>query len=319
MGEIMESIDIEELIKEYQDCEDAQKKIELAINIARKYLRLGQYDESRSYAFQGLSILPQSEKATPYYDFNSLIGIGYMQQNIYDKANEYLLAAQTIAEKSESTYLIAHGACNLGCLYYSVGNMKEALKYFLQSEQLSETYNYSNLMTSIYLNILRIYIELTKYDQALLYFNKIVHTCTNEHYLAQAHVAIGQLYSATGNRKTAYYYTKLALKYYQNTNEKYFETGCLINICDICLARNKLKKVIEFGNKAVAISRECQFNTYLFEGLLLLAIAHTRIKELEKAGDYFKELKLLENTIDDELDKENFRKYYDEFLGMHNA
>jgi len=315
----MENVDINELINEYQDCEDSQRKLELSIEIARKYLRLGQFEESRSYAFQGLLLQPQNEKVTPIYDLNSLIGIGYMQQNIYDKANEFLLVAHAIAEKSESTYLIAHGACNLGCLYYSEDNLKEALKYFIQSEHLSESYNYTYLLYSVFLNILRIYIDLNKYDQALHYFNKIVATCKSAHYIAQAHVAIGQLYSAIGNMQTAYYYTKLALKYYQKSDEKYFEVGCLINIADICIARNKLKKVIEFGNKAVAISRECQFNTYLFEGLLLLAIAYTRIKDLEKAGEYFEELKLLESSAEEEMDKDNFRKYYEEFLRMQKV
>jgi len=314
----MESTNIEDLIHEYQTCEDAQRKIELCIDIARKYLRLGQYDESRTFAFEGLSLPTSGEKVSPIYDLNSLIGIGYMQQNLYDKAKEFLLTAHALAEKSESTYLIAHGACNLGCLYYSEDNLKEALKYFIQSEQLSETNDYTYLLYSVFLNILRIYIGLNKYDQALHYFNKIVATCKSEHYIAQAHVAIGQLYSAIGNLQTAYYYTKLALKYYQKSNEKYFEAGCLVNMSDICLSRNKLKKVIDFGNKAVAISRECQFNTYLFEGLLLLAIAHTRLKDIAKAGEYFEELKQLESTMEDEQDKENFRKYYQEFVGMRN-
>jgi len=242
-----------------------------------------------------------------------------MQQNVYDKANEYLLAAHNIAEKSESTYLIAHGACNLGCLYYSVDNLKESLTFFIQSEQLCQTYKYTNLLPSIFLNMLRIYIGLTKYDQALVYFNKIVSSSKNEHYLAQAHVAIGQLYTAIGNRQTAYYYTKLALKYYQKVDEKYYVVGCLINMCDICLARNKLQKVIEFGDKAVAISRECQFNIYLFEGLLLLAIAHTRLKDLEKAGQYFNDLKQLENTIGDGVDKDNYLEYLNEYNGLNNT
>jgi len=239
-----------------------------------------------------------------------------MQQNIYDKGSEYLLRAKAIAEKSESTYLLAHVSCNLGCLYFSMDDNREALKYFLQSEQLSQTYSYTGLLPSIYLNILRIYISLSKYDQALVYFNKIVSSCKDEHYLAQAHVAVGQLYSAMGNRQTAYYYTKLALKYYQDKDEKYFVVGCLINMGDICLARNKIKKLIEFANKAVAISRECHFNTYLFEGLLLLAVAYTRIKDLEKAGQCFEELKLLESSIEDSMDKANFHKYLEEFLEL---
>jgi len=309
----METFEIDDKIREYEEGKDPQRQVELCIDISKALLQQGQYEESRTYAFKGLSLLADKQDGASY-DLNSIIGVGFMHQNNNEQAKVYLEKAMVVAELMSNVYQLACGANNLGCLAYSINDYKTALSHFSQSEELSELHGYFANLWSSYLNTMRIYIDLHKYDQGLQYFNKIVKSCKNEHYLAQAHMAIGKLYFSIENLKLASYYTKQALKYYQGRDEKYFIVGCYLQLGDICSGRHRFEQAIEYLNEAVIICTECHFDTYLFEALLMLAINYMRQNEPEKAKDYFMQLQLREDSVDEAGDKlvfyRNIREYY---------
>jgi len=318
----METTELDDKIREYEESKDTQRQIDLCIDISKTLLQQGQYEESRTYAFRGLSLLPdKTDSAT--YELNSVIGVGYMHQNEYEKAKVYLERAMSVAEQIENSYRLACGANNLGCLAYSINSNKEALSYFARSEQLSEFHGYFANLWSTYLNTMRIYIDLHKYDEALKYFKKIVSSCKDEHYLAQAHMAVGILYFSINNLKLSNYYTNQALKYYQGTDEKYFTTSCLLLLADISSAKKQYDKALELGTKALLLSTECHFETYLFESLLCLAITYLRLKDFDKAKDYFLQLQLREDSVEDIGDKLSFyrfiREYYQEIGDVARA
>jgi len=318
----MSDTDLEGKIREYEETKDTQEQIPLCIDISKTLLQQGKYEESRTFAFKGLFLLSDRTESA-VYDLNSVIGVGYMHQNEYEKAKVYLEKAMMIAEEIDNSYQLACGANNLGCLAYSVNDNKEALRYFSRSEEVSVLHGYLANLWSTYLNTMRIYIDLHKYDEALMYFKKIVSSCKDEHYLAQAHMAAGRLYFTINNLKLSVYYTNQALKYYQGTDEKYFTTSCLLLLGDINSAKNQHDKALEFGMKALMLSTECHFETYLFESLLCLAITYLRQKDLEKAKDYFIQLQLREDSIDDIGDKLSFyrfiREYYQEVGDVERA
>jgi len=311
----MDTVDIDSLKLEYEQTSDIQRKVELCIDIGKALLQQGQYEESRKYSFTGLSLI-KGEIDNSSYDLNSILGVGYMHQNDYEQAKIYLQSAMSVAEQMDNTYQLACGANNLGCLAYSVNDYKDALSYFSRSEELSEFHGYFANLWSTYLNTMRIYIDLHKYDEALKYFNKIVSSCKDDHYLAQAYIAIGKLYFTIKNLKLANYYTNLALKYYNETDEKYFIVGCFLQLADICLARKKYDKAFEYGSRALALCQECHFDTYLFEALMCLTLVYLRQKEYTKVDEYIEQLLSREAVVEDFIDRLSFyriiTRYYTE-------
>jgi len=318
----MDTTDLDDKIREYEEVKDTQRRIELCIDISKTLLQQGQYEESRTFAFKGLSQLSE-KKESASYDLNSVIGVGYMHQNEYEKAKAYLEQAMVVANQIGNTYQLACVANNLGCLAYGVNDYKEALTHFLRSEELSELHGYFANLWSTYLNTMRIHIDLHKYDQGLQYFNKIVSSCKDEHFLAQAYMAIGKLYFSIENLKLASYYTKQALKYYKGTDEKYFLVGCYLQLGDISSAKHRFVQATEYLNGAVLICTECHFDVYLFEALLMLAINYMRQGDIDKAKDYFMQLQMREDSVNDMGDKlsyfRNTRNYYAKIGDMIKA
>jgi len=312
----METQSMEEMEQEYQQTIETRHKLHLAVNISKQLLQNGRYDDSRDYALQGLSTLAERMESQEGYELNSIIGVGYMHQNNYEPAKYYLTKADKIAEATQNTHQLALSYNNLACLAYSISDNETALEYYKRSEQISVINGYTHNLISTFLNILRIYKDIKKYDQAKEYFNKIVASAPSDHFLAQAHSAIGGLYFDIGNLKLAYYYNNLALKYYQDNQEPYFTAGCLLQLADICQARKQYDKALEYANQAFSLCTECNFKTYLITAILCYGIIYLRKKDYPKALEYFQQLAECEDTIDETNNLpdfyKNFSEYYEE-------
>jgi len=312
----MENLDFDELLQEYQQTTDTQRKLQLIEDISKQLLQSGRYDESRQYALQGLTMITQNAENNKSYELHSVIGVGYMHQNDYELAKKYLTEAQIIAETTQNSHQIALIYNNLACLAYSVSDIETALEYYKKSEKISEINDYADNLISVYLNTLRIYIDLKKYDQAHSYFKKIVATSPSEHFLAQAQVAYGNLYFDINNLKLASYYTNLALKYYRTSEERYYTAGCLLQLADICTARKQLDKAIEYANEALGICTECHFDTYHIEAILISAIIYLKKGDYTRAKEYFDQLKGREDTINEIQELRVYYKHISEYYTL---
>ncbi len=210
------------------------------------------------------------------FEFYSMIrfnkgGIFLSQEN-YKRALSLLKSIDTSDQKNIRTIRIDGLLNNIGMCYFHLGNFGEAEIYLLKAvPKIEERKDFTSLIDA-YANLGSIYYEQYLDDKAIAYFEKAYSLSKKYGSVERKRRSANNMAVVEENRKRY----ELALKYrkeFENWNDSLQDQNKIYEVAQIekrLAVADKQKRVelLESENKL----KQARLNTYLFAGLLLIAI-----------------------------------------------
>lgn len=207
------------LFFEYKRQLNKAKKVGDNIEIAKKYIQLGDYYQSVEVNTQAIEkyndALSVLEKYSPKLQVRvkNKIGLSYINLKNYSKSREYLTESIQISEENQLKLPLALAESLLGTIFEKQGNYLQALQHQNKSLELYTSIQNKLGLATVNENIGSVYEDLEQYPKALQFFIKSNQIFEELDSNARINVVnnIADIYRKTGKYSEALTFTNKAL------------------------------------------------------------------------------------------------------------
>ncbi len=224
----------------------------------------------------------------------------YRQQDEYEKALGFLEEARNLLSQTKNYIKLGRIYNMIGMLFLAQNQFDKALEYYNKSLELNEKENFKLGMSVNYNNIGSVYLELEDYPKAKMYYLK------SFEIKKERNDASGIAAALTNLGRISFLEKKYeeAIAYHQQSLGKYTEIGdqsgiaiCLTNLADDYLEVGNFHSAIEFAQKAITITTSFNLKGSQTEAYRILSGAYAGLHNFEKAYQYQKLYKSLNDSI----------------------
>lgn len=247
------------------------------------------------------------------YVYSSL---GYAHLSAYETniAISYYIKSLNLFNDLENEIGISEVYNEIGNLFYTQKNYVDAKCYFEDALVLKEKLKDSVGMSTVYTNLGNVVSEQNEFELGLDYYFKsiLINEKLNDDIgLAINYNNIGDSYIRMHEFDTALIYLQRAQEVNNNSSNPDIDLEAIINmtIGESYLLDGKYHLAIKFLDKSVAISESINNLEYLMENYKFLSQSYSKLKEFEKATNYFEkydEIKLKLEEIGNERKRSLF-------------
>lgn len=205
------------------------------LNMGNLYSRLNQNNKSLDYYNKSLQVYKAKQDKFGISTALLNIAISLEKQGKLDLALQNNIASQKIAEQISDKVGISMALNNIGNIYQKKKDHKKALDYLNRSLAMKKAIHYNQDLPQTLMNLSTIYFDFKQYDKCLKLLKEaeeIANKLNDIEYLASIYKSYSELYSVSGNYKSAY-------KAYQKCT----------TLKDTLEKRNDLKKITEIQYK----------------------------------------------------------------------
>jgi serine phosphatase RsbU (regulator of sigma subunit) len=202
----------------------------------------------------------------------------------------------TIYEKEGVTPVNIYG--NLGTIYFVNKDNEKAIYYFKNALEGASEDDY-NTRAQVTHNIGSAYISLKDYEKALTYLRESEQyriKQNQENLLSLAYNQISIAYMNLNEMDSAIYYVFKALKIVEK-EDFYSQLYIYTHLADIELKQKNYKTAIEYAKKALDLARMIDNLASLEVLTHTLSMAYEKTKNIDSAYAYFKEYKIIHDSI----------------------
>ena len=243
-------------------------------------------DSSEYYLNKIMDIAEQYDHNTSRMQGYYLQGqIEYRRENFgkakiyFDKANEYLDSTQLSKWNSKVPNA-------LGVIYIKMEDPEKALVYFKEAERVAEILNAYELLGPTFTNIAIIFGNLNETDQGRKYFHKALYAARKSNNKINELGTMYSMVSMLTNEQqfdSALYYTN---SYLDQSLQLDYEEGILranLQLGQIYTLKEAHELSKQYANAVIDFEAENKSNTYLLSAYRVLAHAHAKLGETNKA------------------------------------
>lgn len=298
-------------------CEQADKQLNSLLRIIKSagkqkdinnaYILKSTIEENRGNISLAEQTIKKAIKYTPIEDTNEiLLYKKQLAEFYYRRANNVkalsiLVEIQKLEEEYEYTFDLANTLVLEVKNYLKIQELTLARKTLERSflSSMSSDNSFAKGLSKKYLGHLSVYNK--HYLDATNKFNEAI----KEFALIEQTIETGKVYNNLGfvefrknNPKKALEYYHKALKIYEKYPNKYSIANTNKNIANIYYQHEKYDSSIFYLEKAIIISKQCEFNEILTKSYEIFTSIYTDKKEYKKAYDYqSKQIKIQKNYI----------------------
>ncbi len=282
-------------------------------NIGNVYENQSSYDKAIKYYLKSLKIDEElGDKQGMSKCYNNIGNVNYYQGS-YDKAIEYFLKSLKIVEKLGNKKGMSDCYSNIGCVHDEQGSYDKAIEYFLKSFKIDEELGNKHGMSKCYNNIGIVYKEQGSNDKVHPVKRDSLFNRANEYYLkslkireelgdkngiANCYNNIGIVCNEQGSYNKAIEYYLKALKIKEELGDKNGIAAIYNNIADLNITladssalndnqrNNYLNKAVEYGKKAIELSKEIEAMQRENFAANMLMKAYKKLGNNKKAMEY---------------------------------
>lgn len=223
------------------------------------------------------------------------------QQQLYDTAiKRYLLAADIYKQVGHEERAIV-GFYNIAVMYGFLDQPEKALFYARQVNRIAEKIKDPEFLLRSYIALGDAFVATNQYDSVFFYAQKglISPYVKENNFMSGKFEQLKGIYflKSSTNYTTALASFNKALLFFEKINLPFEKAMIYQNMAHAFLLKGDNNSVIEFGNKAVSLSRS--FNMYELESETLydMAKAAKSLHQTDSAYDYLKRFTVLKDTL----------------------
>lgn len=258
---------------------------------------------------QAIELAHEAEKlALLHFDTNALaeslkqIALCYSHASNYAEVMKAALYAKELYQSIENYKGEAECLNILGGVYNFLKDYQKRLECNLACLALREKINDSEELLSTYNNIGDTYTVMGNYEQAIYYFNLCLEfPALPKKIKAIVHHNIGEVHFFKKEFKVALRYLELGLKYGIECNYWQIIIASSAMKAEIFIIQNNIEQALEIINNALEIAQNKKSKAEQIPLFNLLATAHSKLNNYEKAYRYL----TLHNQYKNEIEKEN--------------
>lgn len=226
------------------------------------YSNIGNHDLSIENFLKSLELAELSNNSGQIANSSQGIGVIYNKQEDFDKAEKYFSKAMDEYVRLKDTSRMVYVINDFGILNKNRGNYTESEKWYLKMLEIAKERKYAWVKPYAYNNLGTLYFLMENYEE-------------------------GENYSQKG------------ADYGRSGGIKIMESDALNSLAKNQLAQNKNKDAINNLKRSLTLSREIQAIEKERESLLILSNAYEKIDQPKLALQYFKEHKIIYDSIYD--------------------
>ena len=238
-------------------------------NLGQCYVNMGKYQKALDYYLKGLKINETLNDKRGMANCYNNIAIVYFDQNQVDKAEEYYSKAMQAAKEAGDNHYVGLLLGNLGDIYTKQNKFDKALEILREGVKVNRETGDKALEAHSLFNTAICFLEMSKHDSVLE--NSYVDSC-----LAYSLKSL-QIHEAIDHREGMAYNYELIGRIYGK--------------------RKQYEKEIEYGLKALKLSRDIHYLDIIKRSAQMLADAYAAKKDFKEAYNYHQLYSSVKDTM----------------------
>ncbi|MEA3478730.1 MAG: tetratricopeptide repeat protein [Bacteroidota bacterium] len=279
----------------YQETYDYENIIDVLIQIAYVYYKVGDYSNALNFARQSLANCEQFKDSTGISESFNTLGVIYWKLGDLDKALEYQL--QSLSYDEEENHNTFN---NIGIIYGVQGNFNKALNYQLRALDIRKDLGLIVGIAGSLNNIGIIYKQMGKLDTALVYFLEALdlrEELGQPWRLAGAYNNVGSIYRAKGDYSMALEYFRKSLIYSNAAENTYEYASTLLNIGDVFLELKVHDSANIYLQDGIILANRIHAQNLLSDGYYSLYQLYYDKLDYLGALEYYKAYSILKDSV----------------------
>jgi signal transduction histidine kinase len=280
-------------------------------NIGNLAALSGDYSTALRYDNQALQqSLINNDSTSIAVHFNNIAN-DYYDLGEYDEAYKYFTNSYRVASARKDSLRMAIALHNVGRVFKELGQHERALEHLMLAKKMSQDIGDDEGIPYANDEIGDVRLRQHQYDSALMFLFKSLNVAREQH--------INELEPRTLNKIATIFvrtgeYNK-ALAYYDTTYRLHEKTNNRFGIAEVELGRagvyadqKKYDQALELVNRSLAIARESNARNLEITCFQRLSQIYELKGDFKKSLDYFKQFKLVEDSLfSQDMQEELFR------------
>ncbi len=233
-------------------------------------------------------------------DIYNNLGIVYFDLGSFEKALDLYMKSLKIAEELKDKQKTAYALNNIGIVYYDWGNKEKALEYYQKSMRMDEEIGDKEGIADSYNNIGIIYSDWDQNTLAINYYTKALEIY-KEHNdivgIGDAKQNIGESFAVLGRYDEALESLFESLEIGKEVGSSGGLSYIYQSIAVVYSIMGNYSLALDYNTKSYNIADSIGLTHMKMTNLELFYEIYEKKKEFVKAMNYFKEFKLLEDSI----------------------
>ncbi len=229
---------------------------------------------ARQLALNGIEFAKKSRSSLSEARLTRLLGSSYSMLGKYDSAAVYLNKAGEMAAALNNPDLQGLIDLSLGTLYTRQKRTDEAMARFIAARQVFEQNNNRESLRRTLGNIAALFMYQHNYNEAEKYYReteKLSAELNNHNGLGQAYSGLVKIYQERKLTDKALEYAQSAVREFNLSGEKAYESLAYKEVATIYLEKNDLTLAEENAMKSLALARGAGISRYVANSLNVLA------------------------------------------------
>ncbi|MBA3704486.1 MAG: tetratricopeptide repeat protein [Bacteroidetes bacterium] len=289
-------------LKKIANDNTGEKRIDVLIKIARKYVDLSDEKEFKTY----LSLSQSESKKINYKKgigaVNNLKGIYYHLKSDYPNSMLYHKEALRIRSEIKDSTGISSSLNNIALSYLYQRNYKQSIEYHLQALAIREALGDQSLVSTSLNNLGNAYLEMGNYLKAIEYLqrsNRLAEQLGDKVNISYTLSNISTVYRHLNNYVLAKNYLQRAIPLFINLGDMNNLSEAYLNMGIIFKNENKISEAEMYFNKALATYSKINSQAGIANTLQSLGSLNKDQGKLGKAIDYYTKSVVLYKKIGD--------------------
>lgn len=245
--------------------------------------------KARDIAREGLVFAQKSGNQLSKARLTRILGSTFTMLGKYDSAEIYLFKARELASSLKNSDLNGSVNLSLGTLFTRQKRTDDAMACFFAALNVFEQNGDRKSLCRTLGNIAALFMYQHNYNEAEKYYREAekLSTKLNDHGgLGQAYSGLVKIYQERKLTGKALEYAQAAVREFDISGEKAYESLAYKEVATIYLERNNLNLAEENGLKSLALAREAGISRYVANALSVLAQVHFRNGRYQQSIDY---------------------------------
>lgn len=221
-------------------------------NVAHDYFDLGEYDEAYHYFIQSYKIAQAIKDSLTMSVTLHNVGRVFKELGQYDRAMDHLTLSRKMSRDVGDREGEPYSLSEIGDVLLRKGEYDSALTALIMTLQKARELNLRVLQPRSMINIAKIYAKKKAYETALSYYDtaSALYTKTNDQYgLAEVKLGQGLTHLSMGNHEAALTAIQQSLDLARKQNANVLEIQCFQHLSSIWEAKGEHEKALDYYKK----------------------------------------------------------------------
>lgn len=277
----------------------SKEYLKVCDNLSWNYLDID-FEKSKKYANWGIERAESDQNQLMKARLYRNLGVAYYMNSQMDTAQLFLNRSleKAILLKDAQLEASVYGA--IGNVHNVSGNYQEALTYYMQALPIFEKHGNKERIRSLLGNIATLYYSLINLSQAEKYYSELEKESleANDLYnLGRAYEGFSRITLKRKEFKSSLEYSEKAAEIFHKGGFKASEAIAIQGIAMVYyLDYNNYPKAKEYALKALELTKEIGYNTYIAGSLNILSNVYFNEKDYTKCLESAKEAIVADTT-----------------------